>query len=181
MNSAIWSNRCLFVNLLGDLHHRLDLQFKDNDVEEYKEVAMLVVTNEHVRSALTKCGNAVAREAGAVLFEQGKPSTGIYLILGGKVHTKIGWSGEMLPRIARAGTILGVPATINGECYSISATVKEDAELIHVSREQLLQVMRSDPAVALSIIDLLSKEVREMRQELKKPHTSAHKAFRPAL
>jgi CRP-like cAMP-binding protein len=138
-------------------------------MQAIEESLMLELTSEPVRSALIKFGTTVAKEAGAVLFEQGKPSTGIYLILNGKVQTCVRSAGELMPRTATVGTILGIPATINGECYSISAIVQEDAELIHVSREQLLRAMRSDSAVALSIVDLLSKEVREIREELKKP------------
>jgi CRP-like cAMP-binding protein len=129
---------------------------------------MLDVIDEEVRSALTLCGERVEREKGSALFQQGERSSGMFLVLRGKIQTKIGWSGDLLPRLAGAGSLLGVPATINGEAYSISATVEEDAELIQVSRARLLELMRSNPKVALSIIDLLSKEVREMRCALKK-------------
>jgi CRP-like cAMP-binding protein len=129
---------------------------------------MLDVIDEEVRSALTKYGEKVEREKGTALFQQGDRSRGIFLVLSGKIRTKIGRSNELLPRLAEAGSLLGVPATINGDAYSISATVTEDAELIHLSRAQLLKVMRSNPKVAISIIDLLSKEVREMRREIKK-------------
>jgi CRP/FNR family transcriptional regulator, polysaccharide utilization system transcription regulator len=137
---------------------------------------MLDVIDEEVRSALTKYGEKVEREKGSALFQQSKRSRGMFLVLSGKIQTRIGWSGDMLPRLAEAGSLLGVPATINGEAHSISATVTEDAELIHVSRARLLELMRNNPKVALSIIDLLSKEVRDMRRELKKAQPVRHRS-----
>src|SRR4051794_14544360 len=98
----------------------------------------------------------------------------MYLIVSGSVQTHIGSGVNHEPRVAESGSLLGVPATINGVAYSISAKVKEDAELIHVSCPQLLELIRSNPAVALSIIDLLSREVREMRLEIKKPSVRMH-------
>jgi CRP-like cAMP-binding protein len=134
---------------------------------------MLCVTDEEVRSALVKHGDKVDMRKGTVLFEQGKTAEGMYLIVSGKVQTDLG-NGSHGSRVAEPGSLLGVPATINGVAYSISAKVKEDAELVHVSRPQLLELMRSNPAVALSIIDLLSREVREMRLEIKKPSRRAN-------
>ena len=130
---------------------------------------MLCVTDDDVRSALVEHGEKVWMPKGSVLFEQGKTADGMYLIVSGQVQTQIGNGLGHLPRIAESGSLLGVPATINGAAYSISAKVNEDAELIHVSRSQLLELMRGNPAVALSIIDLLSREVRDMRLEIKKP------------
>jgi CRP-like cAMP-binding protein len=135
---------------------------------------MLSVTDEKVRTALVQHGDKIEVARGAVLFEQGKKADGMYLIVSGKVQTDLGKGGTHVSRIAEAGSLLGVPATINGVAYSISAEVKEDAELVHVSRPQLLKLMRSNPAVALSIIDLLSRELREMRLEIKRPKSRAH-------
>jgi CRP-like cAMP-binding protein len=135
---------------------------------------MLCVKDEEVRSVLVRHGDKVEMSKGTVLFEQGETAEGMYLIVSGKVQTDFGNGGTRVPRVAVPGSLLGVPATINGVAYSISAMVQEDAELVHVSRPQLLELMRSNPAVALSIIDLLSREVREMRMEIKKPLRKAH-------
>jgi CRP/FNR family transcriptional regulator, dissimilatory nitrate respiration regulator len=135
---------------------------------------MLCITDNNVRSALVKHGVKVSMPKGAFLFEQGKTADGMYLIVSGSVQTNIGGGVNHVPRVAESGSLLGVPATINGVAYSISARVKEDAELVRVSRPQLLELMRSNPAVALSIIDLLSREVREMRLEIKKPTNRKH-------
>ena len=135
---------------------------------------MLCVTDNDVRAALTQRGEKLSMPKGSVLFEQGKTASGMYLIVSGKVQTQIGSGIGQVPRVAESGSLLGVPATINGAAYSISAKVKEDAELIHVSRPRLLELMRENPAVALSIIDLLSREVRDMRLEIKKPPRVRH-------
>jgi CRP-like cAMP-binding protein len=132
---------------------------------------MLCVVEEQVRSALIEHGDRVRKEKGELLFQTGKTSSGIYLVVSGRVQTSLGIDSKGT-RIAEAGSLLGVPATINGAAYSITATVKEDAELIHVSRAQLLELMRTNPAVALSIIDLLSREVRELRLVIKSPKRS---------
>ena len=132
---------------------------------------MLCLVDEEVRFALIEHGDRVTKKKGELLFQTGKTSSGIYLILSGRVQTSLEDASKG-SRIADSGSLLGVPATINGAAYSITAIVKEDAELIHVSRAQLLELMRTNPAVALSIIDLLSREVRELRLVIKAPaHT----------
>jgi CRP-like cAMP-binding protein len=130
---------------------------------------MLSVASEQVRSALQQHGDLVGRESGAMLFEEGESSTGIYLVLSGTVQTSVGEGSRKVSRLAGPGSLLGIPATINGTAYSISASVKDQAELVHISRPQLLELMRTTPAVSLAIIDMLSQEIREMRQEIKKP------------
>ena len=127
---------------------------------------MLCIASEEVKEVLAHFGETVHMPPGAVLLEQGKPSTGIYLIVEGRVSTRV--SMNQKPRVAEVGSLLGVPATINGTPYSISAVASEDSTLIHVSKPQLIELMRSNPAVSFAIIELLSTEVREMRVQLKK-------------
>jgi CRP/FNR family transcriptional regulator, polysaccharide utilization system transcription regulator len=127
---------------------------------------MLCIASEEVKEVLARFGKAIHMRAGTVLLAQGEPSPGIYLIINGTVSTRVSANHE--PRVAEAGSLLGVPATINGTPYSISAVVAEDSTLIHVPKPQLIDLMRSNPAVSFAIIELLSTEVREIRTQLKK-------------
>jgi CRP-like cAMP-binding protein len=128
----------------------------------------MLLASEEIRNALIRHGDVVELKGGTTLFEEGKQSTGIYLILSGSVETKV-WSA--MPRIAAPGSLLGVPATINGTPYSITSTLLEDSTFVRVSRPQLIELMRSTPSVAFAIIEMLSTEVREMRMHMKAPRT----------
>jgi len=112
---------------------------------------------EHLASVLHK-------QKGAILFRRGDPGIGVFLICKGKVSLQLDSNIPLYPsRTLGPGAIVGLPATICGETYSLAAQVTEDAELGFVSRNDFLALMKKDTSLCLEAMDLLGKEIASIR------------------
>ena len=118
-----------------------------------------------LQKALRSVSKSCKLSATPVIFHQGDPAKGVYLVESGSVKLsleserhKTVYERTMLP-----GALLGLPATINDAPYSATATAAEDTLLAFVSREELLDLMRRDSVVAMTVLKMLSQEIHEMR------------------
>ncbi len=73
---------------------------------------------------------------------------------------------SLFEEVIDSGSIVGLPATVNGHPYSLSCEVVADTEVLFMSRENLVKLMRSDADSAMKLLDLLSTEVQAVRAEL---------------
>ncbi len=119
-----------------------------------------------LQTALRRVATAMHVSATPVIFTQGEPSRGIYLIEKGEVRFSLRSERDntVFERNLGSGSLLGLPATINNAPYSATATAVQDSELAFVSRDDLLALMRREPMIAMSILQLLSQEIHDMRE-----------------
>jgi len=73
---------------------------------------------------------------------------------------------SLFEEVIDSGSIVGLPATVNGHPYSLSCEVVADTEVLFISRENLVTLMRGDTDSAMKLLDLLSTEVQAVRAEL---------------
>jgi len=112
----------------------------------------------------------VTFKKGHIIFNEGDPVRGIFLVIRGKVELLLHSAGLVtLIRRAGVGCLLGVPASINHHPYSLTARVTEDAELRFISVKALALLMRKEPKVTMCFVEMLSREVRTMRQVIAHP------------
>ncbi len=116
-------------------------------------------------------GRSVSRQAGALLFNQGDAVTGVYFLSKGRARMTLrSADGKIhLEEIVDRGGLLGLPAAISGTPYSLTAEVLADSEFAFLSREELVSLMQSDVALSLKLVELLSEEVRAMRDVIVGP------------
>jgi CRP-like cAMP-binding protein len=111
---------------------------------------------------------ATTREAtGTILFQRGQPVSGVYLVRNGKVDLSLESKKQVYPtRTLGPGCILGLPATMSGAAYSLTATVNKNAELGFVSREAFLKLMAANTSLCLEAMNLLSQEISSIRSAM---------------
>jgi CRP-like cAMP-binding protein len=111
------------------------------------------------------------KSVGSFLFQQGEPSIGVYLLLSGVVNLYLTGEGRsrVLTRQANSGELLGLPATVNNAPYSLTAEAGTELNVAFVSSEKLTGLITSDSEIGLEVIQLLSTEVRAMRDLLANP------------
>src|SRR5919108_2123099 len=130
------------------------------------------ITAEHRRaftappellSAFEKLAVPTRREKGAVLFRQGEPAEGIFLLRRGKVRLTLpSHDGQPLaPRVVGPGSLLGLPGTICSRPYSLTAEVLENAELGFVPSASVLDFLRGNVQLCFQVVLMLGDEVRE--------------------
>jgi CRP-like cAMP-binding protein len=117
-----------------------------------------------LRKALDEIGSAKAVKTDAVLFKQGAPVKGVFLVRSGKIalsltkgqKTKTFW-------VADAGSVLGLPAAVRNMPYSLTATAVEDTDVVFVSRTKAQRLLLSNPKLCFKAVQVLGAEVRSLR------------------
>jgi CRP-like cAMP-binding protein len=111
-------------------------------------------------------------EAGDFIFAQGEEASGVCLVASGSVRIFVQSKREkaLMERLATPGCVLGLPATIGGEPYTLTAQAIERTELIHVSRLNVIKLLQ-DAALAIKILSLLSCELGNARIEMAKSNS----------
>lgn len=85
---------------------------------------------------------------GAVLFSEGQPPRGAFLLCHGSAKLSIS-SAEgrtLITKIARAGQLLGLSSALSGHPYKATAETIEPAQVNFVRREDLLRFLEAYPA-----------------------------------
>lgn len=105
---------------------------------------------------------------GAVLFNQDETASGIYILLDGAgtlaMRSRDGRTIFSIPTMQ--GSLLGLPALISNQPYSLSATANAGADVRFISRDDFMALMQSDPLLSLKMLQVLAAEVRTARKAL---------------
>jgi CRP-like cAMP-binding protein len=103
-----------------------------------------------------------------VLFRQGEAPQGLYILRTGKATlTMDSPSGEQLiTSNASAGSLLGLPGLIGNEPYTLTAVASAGSELSLLSRDSFTSLMRTNPLLALKVLQVLAAEVRSARSAI---------------
>ncbi len=105
---------------------------------------------------------------GQVIFYEGNHANGLYCIHNGRVKlSKLGENGkEQIVRFAKTSDILGYRSLFTNEPYQATATAMEDCYVCLINKDRFMTLMESDPKVSLSVVQLLSKDLRVAEQLL---------------
>jgi CRP-like cAMP-binding protein len=111
---------------------------------------------------------------GGMLFQNGSPSAGVYLVEAGEVHVllPIGqWQGQLL-EVGGPGTVLGLSETMTGECHRITAVASVPTVAVYTPREEFLSLLREHNEFSMEIVRLLSEDLHALYHEFRS--ISAH-------
>ncbi len=102
--------------------------------------------------------------AGEVLFSEGEPCSGLYLIASGRVRIfKASPSGrEQVLAVEVPGHSIAELPVFDGGSYPASASALEPAELLFVSRKDFRSVCLEHPEVALKVLQVVGGRLRRL-------------------
>lgn len=122
-----------------------------------------------LNKALRTASQPLQKKKGDLLFRAGDQARGVFLVKSGKVRLQLQGARGLYPtRILSAGAVIGLPATVSGEPYSLTAEAAQDCGLDFISREDLLALLQHNTTAALQILQILSDEIYQMRNTAKK-------------
>jgi CRP/FNR family transcriptional regulator, cyclic AMP receptor protein len=126
--------------------------------------AAFVADPELIR-ALEEQSTPILCNEDRVLFHQGDAPVGLFILKSGNVtlSMKSNSGREVLSFQAQVGSLLGLPGLIGDEPYSLSATAHAGVELRYVTRDDFASMMRTQPTLALKVLQVLAAEVRAAR------------------
>jgi CRP-like cAMP-binding protein len=102
------------------------------------------------------------------LFSQGGDPSGLFILRKGKAKMSMEspTGGVLMALALNPGSLLGLPALIGNEPYTMTATAEKDAEFGFVSREDFNSMMLTDPTLAVRVLRVLAAEVRMARHAI---------------
>ena len=95
---------------------------------------------------------------GAVLFVEGQEPNGIFILCHGRVKlsTSSASGKSVILRFAEAGEVVGLPSTISGKPYELTAEAFEPIQANFIPRAAFLSFVREHGEVALRVAEMLS-------------------------
>jgi CRP/FNR family transcriptional regulator, cyclic AMP receptor protein len=120
---------------------------------------------------------------GATLFVEGQTGRGVFIVCSGRV--KLSTSSidgrTLIVRLSEPGEVLGLPATVTGTPYELTAEVVEPTQANFVSTEDFLNFLREYGDVALRVAQQLGQTYHAAIAEMRAiglSHSSGEKLAR---
>lgn len=101
---------------------------------------------------------------GKVLFAEGEPARGVYILRSGRAAVSISSSeGRIITlRMAQAGDVLGLNSVLRSSAYDATVKALEPCRTDFIPRAELLELMGTSAAGAQAILKILSHELDEL-------------------
>ena len=98
---------------------------------------------------------------GSLIFSEGESPQGVYLLRQGRARLilDLGRKRERVVRIAEAGEVLGLSATIANEPYEASVETLTSCRVDFISRQQFVRLLHEQPEVCFRVVQLLGHNV----------------------
>jgi CRP-like cAMP-binding protein len=126
--------------------------------------------------------NELSFPANHTIFTQGQEGRSLYIVVSGRVRVHIG--NRELVQLAQ-GTCFGEMSLFDAEPRSASVTTLEPCDCLVLTQQQLYEAIDETPGIAVNIIRLLSRRIRELNQRVSmgprlEPPASPNSTYRPA-
>lgn len=126
------------------------------------------VADPELIQALGAHATPVPCDSDRVLFRQGEPPVGLYILHQGVVTmSMLAESGQSLFAVqALPGSVLGLPGLIGNQPYTLTANACAGSQITFVSRDAFTALMQADPCLSLKMLQVLAAEVRSARKAI---------------
>jgi CRP/FNR family cyclic AMP-dependent transcriptional regulator len=123
---------------------------------------------------------------GAVLFVEGQSARGVYIVCSGRVKlsTTSRDGKTLILRIAQAGEVLGLHASVSGKPYELTAETLQPCQLDFIKRDDFLHFLQNPGDACLHAAQHLSENCQsayEMIRSLGLSHSVSEKLARLLL
>ena len=126
------------------------------------------IAEKELIEALEKRSSTLACKEEQKLFPQGGKPNGLYILRKGTATLSMEspTGGILMSITLYPGSLLGLPALIGNEPYTLTGTAQPGSEFGFVSREDFNGLMLADPSIAVRVLRVLAAEVRTARHAI---------------
>jgi CRP/FNR family transcriptional regulator len=119
--------------------------------------------------ALDEIRSAAIYPKGAVLFVQGQPARGVFVLCTCRAKlTVCSKDGKALIfRIAEAGEVLGLSATVSGNPYGMTAETLVPSEINFIRRELFLKFLRENGEACMRVAQQLAQNYHSANEQIR--------------
>src|ERR1700693_5134337 len=106
---------------------------------------------------------------GATLFLEGQGARGVFILCAGRVKLSTSsFDGKtLIVRISELGEVLGLPATVTGKPYELTADVIEPTQANFIARDDFLRFLREHGEAALRVAQQLGETYHSAIAEMR--------------
>ena len=99
----------------------------------------------------------------AKLLEEGQTPEGIFVLLQGSVKLYVSLKGckVLILRVVQSGEVLGLSATMSSRPAEYTAETLSPTQFLYVPRKDFLAVLEEHPEISVSVVEVLSHQLRE--------------------
>jgi CRP/FNR family transcriptional regulator len=140
---------------------------KPLDVTDRREEDLQSLLNEFRKSNVINLNSVHGR--GAVLFAEGEPVRGAYILRTGRATVSISSSEGrvVMLGIAQPGDVLGLNSALRKRTYETTVKTLELCRTDFIPQAQLIDLIEQSEAGARAILKILSRELRDMTDRAK--------------
>lgn len=115
-------------------------------------------------AALQERGSHATHPKGTVLFREGEPSRGVYLLLEGAARLLLQRDDKRsVPvRVVGRGYLLGLPGALLNRGYLFTAKLAEDSRVVFIPSEDLIEFLRERSDLCFDVVELLGGELLDL-------------------
>lgn len=119
--------------------------------------------------SLAAITSSAAYPKGATLFVEGQPARGVFILCSGRVKlsTSSADGKTLILRIAEPGEVLGLPATVTGTSYELTADVIEPGQANFIGRNEFLNFLKENGEAALRVAQQLGETYHSAISEMR--------------
>src|SRR5246127_3567588 len=149
----------------------------------HREERLFCNLSDTAIKGLASITSSAAYPKGATLFVEGQPARGVFILCSGRVKlsTSSADGKTLILRISEPGEVLGLPATITGTCYELTADVIEPGQANFIPRNDFLNFLRDNGEAALRVAQQLGETYHAAISEMRTiglSHSAAEKLAR---
>lgn len=138
--------------------------------QTFSEVPIFQSLSPRALDRLDKLARVRNFEGGEVIVREGDEGVGFFLITAGSVRITRG--NVEITKLSR-GDFFGEMALLDGDRRSATVTATQSTTCIAVLRSDFIAELRSNADVAIELLAVMSRRVRELDQRLAGPNCRA--------
>ena len=143
-----------------DVQYKSDAPWSDFSLSE-------VLADAEFCSEIEKWSPPTFVREGETLFRQGDEPGYAFFVKTGEIALTMLVSGDAVWRVrATSGSLVGLPAIVGNEPYSMTARVIRDCQICKISREDFHRLMGRNPRLCCNVLQILAGEVHGARKAL---------------
>lgn len=125
--------------------------------------------SRHAAQRLDQIKSTGVYRKGAMLFLEGQPSRGVFILCTGKVKlsTSSREGKKIITKLSDSGDVLGLNAVISNVPYEVTAEMMEPGQANFIAREALLRFLEEFPDVAMRAAEQLSRNYFTAYEEIR--------------
>ena len=128
-----------------------------------RSVSLFSETSDNMLTEVASLLEEVVLQAGVTIFEYGDHGDAMYIIVDGRVRVHRG--GRTLDELGQR-MVVGEMSALDPEPRSASVTAIETTRLLRLERAALSQLMASQPEIAVGMIHIVCRHLRDRLAEM---------------